>query len=129
MTREVWVFLPVRHSSEVGRVRAVLIEECKRRGWTWMERPTHAENGRAVVDGEDAGNVYRRMHAMRVAVLSVQHPNEGGPQILARPKKYGISWRDAFSLRYLCRHKAFFRRLRCDRDLASWAASFDAWAG
>jgi len=93
-------------------------------------RRTTKLDGRALVRSEDAQKLYRDMHRARVAVLSVQAPAGVGPQLMTRPRMRGkpIRWKEAYSLRLLCRNKAFFRRLRWDRDSQDWAPLFAQWS-
>lgn len=133
MTPEVWVFLPnTRSSGDVDRVRSTIRRLCRECEWMHHERRTPEFQGRPLVNHEDVRNVYKRMHRTRVAVLSIQAPGAKGPQLLSRPppsrSPLNIRWNDAVSLRQLCRHKAFFLRLRWDRDAISWASAFKAWA-
>lgn len=133
MTSEVWTFLPEdRSRGEVDRVRSVIRQICGKHGWMYQERRTTNLEGRPLVSGGDASSLYKRMHRTRVAVLSIQAPGAQGPQLLTRPAPLqfpaNVRWREAVSLRHLCRHKAFFLRLRWDRDPISWASAFIAWA-
>jgi hypothetical protein len=130
---EVWTFVPsVRASGDVDRVRTNIQMICRKLGWRYQERKTTQVQGRTLISGEDVRSVYQRMHRTRVAILSVQAPKAQGPHFLSRPLPLrppaAIHWRDAVSLRRLCRHKAFFLRLRWDRDATAWASAFSAWA-
>jgi len=127
---EVWVFSPKSpRDGRVDEARTTIRELCRQFEWPIQERrlpPSTPE-----MAGEHIREVYRRIHRARVAVLSVQEVGARGPLFLTRPRTPG--WRPArddwYSLRQLCRHKAYFLRLRCDRNHAQWASAFTAWLG
>jgi hypothetical protein len=127
-TPEVWVFVQ-RDRSDVGPVRALSAIKaiCADRKWRLHEKPILGPRTAVpYVLGDDASEVYRRMHRADVAVVSVQGPGLDGPHISKRRGRT-IDIRHCVSLRALCRHKSFFHRMRWDRDHASWASGFVAW--
>lgn len=129
MNPEIWVFAPARDRGESKPTLAAIRRICSLREWKVTERRTSEFGSRALVDSVDIRKMYGQIHRSRIGVLSVQAPAGPGPQLLARPRRQGVEprWREAYSLRGLCRHKAFFRRLRWDRDCRSWEAPFAQW--
>lgn len=133
MTPEVWVLFPSTSNSisQARGVRKAIRQICQDRNWNHYERPTTEYQKIPLVDASDFKNIYRRMHRTRVAVVSIQAPAVGGPQIRMRPMpKHGqifLKGRELMSVRQLSRHKAFFLRLRWDRDHQTWASTFASW--
>ena len=130
MPTEVWIFFPKSSGDgRVGAARNTIRTLCRERGWALQERPVPPTA--PVIAAEHVKQVYQRVHRARVAILSVQEIGAAGPVFLTRPQsRPGAMARDDLrSLRQLCRHKAFFLRLRCDRDHSGWASAFSAWLG
>lgn len=129
---EVWVFYPASRDGAIDGVRRTIRGIATRSGWGFNERQTENLGGHPFLRGEDARNLYRRMHRASVAVLSLQAPKAHGPLVSTRPRPAGflteIGLRYSVSLRQYCRHKAFFLRLRSDRDREAWVKSYLAWA-
>lgn len=72
---EVWVFSPAKYQSQTRAFRSALQRLGRQRGWTVQERLTSFERpgGRPTftIAPEDAFNLYRRMHEVKVGVLSL----------------------------------------------------------
>lgn len=129
MSALVWIFRPDRDGGRSKPPIRAVQDACRERGWPVEVRRTTGRDGRALIRPEDARKLYRDMHRARVAVLSIQGPGAPGPQLMTRPPQRSrpLRWKEAYSLRLLCRHKAFFRRVRWDRSSRSWVPLFAQW--
>lgn len=131
MKREVWVFRPREKTAAADQAVEAVKDVVRSRGWGPPQlMSTSVVKGHVLIKGHDASSLYRRMHRAAVAVVSVQAPDSSGPFVAMWPRSDNMhsSLRDCVSLRQLCRHKAFFHRLRWNRDARSWAGGFERWA-
>lgn len=125
---EVWLFVPKStFSGRISALRAHVLNQARERGWAVQQKPVVVEREAGRVSQEDANLVYRRAHTERIAVLCLQEPGQAGTCCVSRPDPVPKASQRWISLRCLLRNKAFFRRLRTDRDHQSWTSAFDAW--
>ena len=84
MDHEIWCVFPDTGHAQTAPIRDDLRRECRRRGWRLQEKRSVETpvDGRPLqfLSGEDAVNLYRRSHRVRVGVLFT-----GKPAILPRP--------------------------------------------
>lgn len=123
----VFVFMPKSASANLAGLRSRVVGHVRHRGWALNERPVTVQREAGQVSQEDADLAYRRAHVERVAVLCLQEPGQPGTACVLPPDPVAKSSQRWVSLRCLVRHKAFFRRLRTDRDDFSWVSAFEAW--
>lgn len=126
MANEVWIFFPESQSAQTADLRKRLRQECRAREWQAQERPARPLRTRAgelfIIRGNDAVDVYRRMHRSWTAVLSI-----GAAQVSLRARPRDIT-RHLRALGNYCLYKAFFMRLGADGDASVWIAPFERWA-
>ena len=126
MDREIWYVFPDTGPAKTARLRDELRRECRRRGWGLQEKrsvETRVE-GRPLqfLSGEDAVNLYRRSHRIRVGVLFT-----GRPAVLPRPGKAHPSDK-AIALAAFVRYKAYAARLPAEPAcISSCLDEYELW--
>ena len=124
---EIWLFQPGGASSNVKRM---IKSECSSRGWRplTLRRTTSARSreGRllGLIKGEDAINLYKRVHRARVGVFQI-----GDAHVLIKPQPRPAA-RDYVQLRGFVKHKAFYFRIPqndVDSQLSSSLTAFRRW--
>ena len=125
---EVWLFSR-GGGGPANEIRRLLEAECSTRGWSPVLRPIHrnrTSEGRPLspINNEDATNLYKRIHQVRVGVWQVGHaraPIKPYPRPVVN---------DYVELHRFIRHKAFHCRLSAKDFKGKWhssLAAFDAW--
>ena len=128
MNIEIWLFAPSgggpRSKNLVQFLRAVCLEE----GWSLQIRRTTSarDNGRPLgpIKGEDATNLYRRLHRARVGVWQIGHAHAPvNPRTRRRLT-------DFVELSRFVIHKAYHHRIRpqtTNENLRTSLAQFKKW--
>lgn len=126
MVREIWCVFSDTVRARTAPIRDHLRRECRKRGWGLQEkRSVEARvDGRPLqlLSGEDAVNLYRRSHRVRVGVLFT-----GRPAILPRPGPARRSER-TIDLATFMRYKAYAARLPASPAcIPSCLDAYDSW--
>ena len=125
---EVWLFGPP--GGGLTNLMWRMVEaECSARGWSAVLRRTHkrrTSEGRPIgpIDNQDATNLYRRIHRLRVGVWQI-----GRAHAPIKPCPRPVM-NDYVEISRFVRHKAFHCRLPTtglDGEWRSSLAAFDAW--
>ena len=125
---EVWLFYP-EGGGPTAKTRRWIESQCESRGWSLNLRPTgktRSPEGRPLgpIKNEDATNLYRRIHRVRVGVWQIDAAHV---PIKPQPK---IVVRDYVPLHRFIAHKAFHRRIPMEGFETQWSSSlaaFSAW--
>ena len=126
MVQEIWVVFPERDRAQTAPIRDNLRRECSRRGWGVQEKRSIGirVDGRPLqtLSGEDAVNLYRRSHRVKVGVLLA-----GKPAVLPRPGKPRRSEK-TINLATFVRYKAYVVRLPVTpASLSSCLDDYESW--
>ena len=127
---EVWLFHPFGGSA-YREIRRSVHLDCEARGWSLVLRPTARSRnsaGRPVdwIQREDAINLYRRVHRVRVGVWQI---GDAFAPVKPQPRIFS---KDYVPLRYFILHKAFHHNLLGPELGTHWTqslGSFDEWLG
>lgn len=125
---EAWLFGPPGDVL-TNQIWRIVEAECRARGWSAVLRPIRkrrTSEGRPLgpISNEDATNLYRRIHRVRVGVWEI-----GRARAPIKPSPRPVV-NDYVELRSFVRHKAFHRRLSTAGFDAEWPlslAAFEAW--
>ena len=118
---EIWLFHPEGTSPAISLAKRLIEEECEKRQWTQVVRPTQLvrPGGRPIgkIKPEDATNLYKQIHRARVGVWQIEYANvPKRPQPQNTPVHYT-------TLRKFVLHKAYHNTLDCKSLEDSWASS------
>ena len=128
MDHEIWVVFPNTGRARTARIRDDLRRECRNRAWGVQEKASIETrvDGRPLhfLSGEDAVNLYRRSHRVRVGVLFT-----GRPVVLPRPGRARRSEK-TIDLATFVRYKAYAARLPATSACLSICLdAYESWCG
>ena len=122
---EVWMFYPHSMKQSASGVRRTIKLECRKRGWTFQERPTRLvhSDGRPLgtIKPRDATNLYKRLHRARVGVWQI-----GCAHTPTNPQPHRNA-KDYVRLHRFVLHKAFHCNVQRERFDESWPNSLVAF--
>ena len=124
---EVWLFHPAGDGSVSNPLRRLIESECEVRGWSLAPprptRRTRSSEGRPLVliKNEDATNLYRRIHRVRVGVWQI-----GKAHVPIKPQPRPTA-NDYVQLSRFIRHKAFHARIPQNDVDSQWSSSLTAF--
>ena len=126
MVRELWCVFPDTGRAQTAPIRDDLRRECRQRGWGLEEKRSVETrvDGRPLdfLSGEDAVNLYRRSHRVRVGVLFT-----GRPAVLPRPGPARRSEK-TIDLATFVRYKAYAARLpAAPARISSCLDAYESW--
>jgi len=128
---ELWFFFTKERRAITAPIRKSVGALCRSRNWNFVERPAGLVKvpGRqvALIAGDEAESIYRRMHRALVGMLCFQELF-----ICLDPRLTGnhLRERSLVKLRQFGLYKSFFFRFSSDQVAASrWSSGFEDWCG
>jgi hypothetical protein len=128
----VWISHPPKSiDKRIQLLIKSIASTCVSQNWGLELREYQIINNRGVISGQDSHDLYQKIHRSRTAVVSIQPPNAAGPILFDRPiqaiRGRAIDFKKTISLRQFCINKAYFYKMRWDRNIHNWDSGFHSW--